>query len=79
MTKPALVVIDAAKVLSSAVREIFDHPIVQRCQAHKVRSVESHLPESLGNTVASKGRALGAPVCPRRLVCCQTEALSFPR
>jgi transposase-like protein len=57
VTKPTLVVIDGAKALSSAVREVFDHPIVQRCQVHKVRNVKSHLPEGLGSTVASKVRA----------------------
>jgi transposase-like protein len=57
VTKPTLIVIDGAKALSSAVREVFDHPVVQRCQVHKVRNVKSHLPEGLGNTVASKVRA----------------------
>jgi transposase-like protein len=56
-TKAILVVIDGAKALRSAVGEVFDHPIVQRCQIHKVRNVKSHLPEDLGNTVASKVRA----------------------
>ena len=40
VTKPVLVVIDGAKALSSAVREVFDHPIVQRCQLHKIRKTE---------------------------------------
>ena len=57
VTKPTLVVIDGAKALSSAVREVFDHPVVQRCQVHRVRNVRSHLPEGLGNTVASKMRS----------------------
>lgn len=57
VTKPVLVVIDGAKALASAVHEVFDHPIVQRCQIHKVRNVKSHLPQGLGDTVASKVRA----------------------
>jgi putative transposase len=57
VTKPTLFVIDGAKALSSAVREVFDRPVVHRCQIHKVRNVRSHLPEGLGNTVASKMRA----------------------
>jgi len=55
--KAVLVVIDGAKALSSAVHEVFDRPVVQRCQIHKLRNVKSHLPEDLGNTVASKMRA----------------------
>ena len=57
VTCPVLVVIDGAKALASAVREIFDHPAVQRCQLHKVRNVENHLPDALGATVAKKMRA----------------------
>jgi transposase-like protein len=57
VTRPVLVVIDGAKALVSAVREIFDHPAVQRCQHHKVRNVENHLPDALGATVAKKMRA----------------------
>ena len=57
VTKPVLVVIDGAKALSSAVGEVFDHPVVQRCQVHKLRNVKSHLPQELGNAIASKMRA----------------------
>jgi putative transposase len=34
--RPVLVVIDGAKALATAVKEIFDHPVVQRCQIHYV-------------------------------------------
>jgi transposase-like protein len=57
VTRPVLVVIDGAKALASAVREIFDHPAVQRCQNHKVRNVENHLPDAVASTVAKKMRA----------------------
>jgi putative transposase len=57
VARPTLVVIDGAKALASAVREVFDRPIVQRCQLHKVRNVENHLPDALGATVAKKMRA----------------------
>jgi transposase-like protein len=57
VTKPTLAVIDGAKALSTAVHEIFDHPVVQRCQIHKVRNVKLHLPQGLADTVASKVRA----------------------
>ena len=55
--RPVLVVIDGAKALAAAVREIFDRPVVQRCQLHKVRNVEGHLPKTLAVTVAKKMRA----------------------
>lgn len=57
VTRPTLVVIDGAKALAAAVREVFDRPVVQRCQLHKVRNVENHLPDALGATVATKMRA----------------------
>jgi len=56
-TKPVLVIIDGAKALSAAVHEVFDYPVVQRCQLHKLRNVKSHLPQGLGGTVASKMRS----------------------
>ena len=52
-----LVVIDGAKALASAVKAVFDHPVIQRCQLHKVRNVESKLPPALAALVAKKMRA----------------------
>lgn len=57
VTRPILVVIDGAKALSSAVKAVFDHPVIQRCQLHKVRNVQGYLPDQLASTVASKMRA----------------------
>jgi putative transposase len=37
ITRPILVAIDGAKALRRAVTEVFDHPIIQRCQLHKLR------------------------------------------
>jgi putative transposase len=54
---PILVVIDGAKALTSAVREIFDRPVVQRCQLHKIRNVERHLDKTTAAIVAKKMRA----------------------
>jgi putative transposase len=56
VTRPVLVVIDGAKALSSAVKAVFDHPVIARCQLHKIRNVTSKLPEALGQTVAKKMR-----------------------
>ena len=55
--RPVLVVIDGAKALASAVREIFDRPVVQRCQLHKIRNVEGHLDKAMAATVTKKMRA----------------------
>jgi putative transposase len=56
VTRPVLVVIDGGKALRSAVVEVFDHPIIQRCQLHKTRNVEDKLPDRLASTVAKKMR-----------------------
>ena len=57
VTRPLLVVIDGSKALASAVRAVFDRPVVQRCQLHKVRNVEAKLPKALAALVAKKMRA----------------------
>jgi putative transposase len=57
VTRPILVVIDGAKALAAAVREVFDCPAVQRCQLHKIRNVQAHLPKTTASTVAKKMRA----------------------
>jgi len=58
MTRPILVVIDGAKALHSAVEAVFDHPVVARCQLHKIRNVEVKLPKALAKTVATKMRVI---------------------
>ncbi len=57
VTRPVLVVIDGAKALASAVTTVFDHPVIQRCQLHKLRNVEAKLPPALAALVAKKMRA----------------------
>ncbi len=37
VTKPTLFVLDGAKALSTAVNAVFDHPVIARCEEHKVR------------------------------------------
>ncbi len=39
MTRPILACLDGAKALRRAVTEVFDKPVVQRCQLHKIRNV----------------------------------------
>jgi putative transposase len=56
VTRPLLVVIDGAKALRRAVTEVFDHPVVQRCQLHKLRNLTDRLPDALASTVARRMR-----------------------
>jgi putative transposase len=56
-TRPTLVVIDGAKALRRAVLDVFDHPVIGRCQLHKIRNVRDRLPERLRSTVAKRMRA----------------------
>jgi transposase-like protein len=56
LTRPILVVIDGAKALRRAVTEVFDHPVIQRCQLHKLRNVSDRLPKALASTVAKRMR-----------------------
>jgi transposase-like protein len=58
MTRPILVVIDGAKALSSAVKAVFDHPVIHRCQFHKIRNVEAKLPRVFAATVTKKMRTI---------------------
>jgi putative transposase len=39
------------------VTDVFDPPVVQRCQLHKLRKVSDRLPDALGSTVAKRMRA----------------------
>jgi transposase-like protein len=56
-TRPLLVVIDGAKALRRAVTDVFDHPVIQRCQLHKLRNVTDRLPDAVASTVAKRLRA----------------------
>src|SRR3954467_5390992 len=57
VTRPILVGIDGAKALRKAVVDVFDSPVVQRCQLHKIRNVQDRLPERLRGPVGTKMRA----------------------
>jgi putative transposase len=47
VTKPILAVLDGAKALSRAVKDVFGQPLIQRCQQHKIRNVIDKLPDRL--------------------------------
>jgi putative transposase len=57
VTRPILVVIDGAKALRRAVLDVFDHPVIARCQLHKLRNVRDKLPERLRGPVERRMRA----------------------
>ncbi|MGB8380107.1 MAG: IS256 family transposase [Dermatophilaceae bacterium] len=55
-TKPVLAVLDGAKALTAAVKEVFDQPVIARCQLHKLRNVRDHLPENMRGPVEKRMR-----------------------
>lgn len=60
-----LFVIDGSKALSKAIRTVFSRrALIQRCQVHKRRNVEDHLPESrktdIGRAISSAYRMTDA-------------------
>ncbi len=57
VTQPILAVLDGAEALSAAVREVFDQPVIGRCQIHKLRNVADHLPQKVRCPVTKRIRA----------------------
>ena len=55
-TRPVFVGIDGGKALRAAVVRVFDHPVIGRCQLHKIRNVTDKLPDQLASTVAKRMR-----------------------
>jgi len=56
VTRPILAVLDGSKALRRAVLEVFDHPVIARCQQHKIRNVTDRLPQRLRDQVESRIR-----------------------
>jgi hypothetical protein len=56
VTRPILVVLDGSKALRRAMLDVFDRPVLGRCQLHKIRNVADHLPEKLRTVVTSRPR-----------------------
>jgi putative transposase len=56
VTRPILVVIDGSKALRRAVLDVFDRPVIGRCQLHKIRNVRDRLPEKLRSVVTARMR-----------------------
>ena len=56
VTGPVLAVLDGSKALRRAVLDVFDRPVIQRCQLHKVRNVRDRLPQRLRAVVEARMR-----------------------
>jgi putative transposase len=56
VTKPVLAVLDGSAALRRAVRDVFDHAVIARCQQHKIRNVRDRLPETLRTLVEQRMR-----------------------
>jgi putative transposase len=54
--KPVLAVLDGAKALSKAVRDVFGKPVIARCQQHKIRNVIDKLPGKLRSVTENRMR-----------------------
>ena len=54
VTRPMLVGIDGSKALRKAVVDVLDHPVIQRCQLHKIRNVKDHLPQRLRSSIGRR-------------------------
>jgi putative transposase len=57
VTKPILAVLDGARALSRAVKDVFDKPLIHRCQQHKIRNVRDRLPEKMRTVAERRMRA----------------------
>jgi putative transposase len=57
VTRPILAVLDGAKALSRAVKDVFDKPLIHRCQQHKIRNVRDRLPEKMRAVAERRMRA----------------------
>jgi transposase-like protein len=57
VTRPILAVLDGSKALRRAVLDVFDHPVLARCQLHKIRNVSDKLPQRMRGPVQRRMRA----------------------
>ena len=61
VTRPILSVIDGSKALRRAVLDVFDQPVIGRCQLHKIRNVQTGCPSSCGTVVTARIRRPTTP------------------
>jgi putative transposase len=55
-TRPILAVLDGSRALARAVKDVFDYPVIARCQQHKIRNVRDRLPDKLRPVVERRMR-----------------------
>lgn len=55
-TRAIFVGLDGGKALHAAVTRVFSHPVIGRCQLHKLRNVADKLPDRLAATVTKRMR-----------------------
>jgi len=56
VTRPILAVLDGSKSLRRAMPDVFERPVIARCQLHKIRNVRDHLPQRLRGPVEARMR-----------------------
>jgi len=56
VTRPVLAVVDGSAALRRAVLDVFDRPVIARCQLHKIRNVADKLPQRLRPIVTRRMR-----------------------
>ena len=56
VTKPILAVLDGSKALANAIKAVFDHPVIARCQLHKIRNLKRYLPDKVFRVVERRIR-----------------------
>jgi putative transposase len=56
VTKPMLAVLDDSKALLRALKDVFEKPLIQRCQQHNLRSVTERLPDKLRSVTDKRMR-----------------------
>lgn len=62
VSRPILTVLDGSKALRPAVLDVFNHPVIARCQLHKLKNVQDRLPQKLRSVVAkADARGLSRP------------------
>jgi hypothetical protein len=49
-------VLDGSKALARAVKDVFDKPVIHRCQQHKIRNVIDKLPDKLRSVTEKRMR-----------------------
>jgi putative transposase len=57
VTRPTLFVIDGSTALPPAIKAVFDHPVIARCEEHKIRNVGRHLRKDLARIVERRMRS----------------------